>query len=95
MVGLGFTGFEGWDPLSIAGAVGLGGGGLGTIGLSGFAGWAGGLDTPSIGQGDPLSPLLFVSIMDAFSKMLEKAVRDGLVCLSLLWMLLVKCWIRL
>ena len=79
MVGLGFTGFEGWDPLSIAGAVGLGGGGLGTIGLSGFAGWAGGLDTPSIGQGDPLSPLLFVIIMDAFSKMLDKAVREGLM----------------
>ena len=58
-------------------------------------GWAGGLDTPSVGQGDPLSPLLFVIVMDAFSKMLDKAVRDGLVCLSLLWMLLVKCFKRL
>ena len=30
-------------------------------------------------QGDPLSPLLFVIVMDAFSKMLDKVVRDGLM----------------
>jgi len=28
-----------------------------------------------IRQGDPLSPLFFVIVMDAFSKMLDKAVR--------------------
>ena len=33
----------------------------------------------SIRQGDPLSLLLFVIVTDAFSKMLDKAVRDGLV----------------
>ena len=32
-----------------------------------------------IRQGDPFSPLLFVNVMDAFSKMLDKAVRDGLL----------------
>ena len=30
-------------------------------------------------QDDPLSSLLFVIVMDAFSKMLDKAVRDGLM----------------
>ncbi|XP_050290109.1 uncharacterized protein LOC126728303 [Quercus robur] len=30
-------------------------------------------------QGDPLSPLLFVIVTNAFSKMLDKAVRDGLM----------------
>ena len=32
-----------------------------------------------IRQGDPLSLLLFVIVMNAFSKMLDKAVRDGLM----------------
>ena len=32
-----------------------------------------------IRQSDPLSPLLFVIVMDAFSKMLDNAVRDGLM----------------
>ena len=30
-------------------------------------------------QGDPLSPLLFVIVTNAFGKMLDKAVRDGLM----------------
>ena len=30
------------------------------------------------GQGDPLSPLLFVMVMIAFTKMLDKVVKDGL-----------------
>ena len=32
-----------------------------------------------IRKSDPLSPLLFVIVMDAFSKMFDKAVRDGLM----------------
>ena len=32
-----------------------------------------------IRQGDPLSLLLFVIVMNAFSKMLDKVVRDGLM----------------
>ena len=32
-----------------------------------------------IRQGDLLSPLLFVIVMDAFSKMLDKVVRNGLM----------------